>query len=335
MCININRIHIFYALCIFIGISRFSLIPLKAQTGNWTTVKTADDSKPVARHEAAFVETGDKFYLLGGRGMKPVNIYDPQHQTWSEGAMPPIEIHHFQPIVWKKSIYILGALTGKYPSETPITNILIYHTKENQWELGPEIPEDRNRGAAGVVLHKNKLYLICGIKDGHRGDHKKWLDVFNLKSRTWEQLPDAPRARDHFQAILAKGKIYLLGGRKTRTEGTPFGNTETAIDVYDIKSQTWSTLEAPLPTPRAGNYAVKLGNEILVMGGESPAHEHAHPEVEALNIQSHTWRTLSPMVNGRHGTGAILHKGRIYVASGSGNRGGGPELTSMEYFTME
>jgi len=335
MRITIDRSYIQCAFRIVIGILTISLNPLKAQTGKWTTVETSDNSKPVARHEAAFVEAGGKFYLLGGRGMKPVNIYDPQNQTWSEGAMPPIEVHHFQPVVWKNNIYVLGALTGKYPGETPITHILIYHTQEDQWELGPEIPGSRNRGAAGVVLHKNKLYLICGIKDGHRGDHKKWLDVYNLKSRTWEQLLDAPRARDHFQAILAKGKIYLLGGRRTRTEGTPFGNTETAIDVYDIKSQAWSTLDAPLPTARAGNYAVKLGNEILVIGGESPAHEHAHPETEALNIQSHSWRTLSPMVNGRHGTGAILYKGRVYVASGSGNRGGGPELTSMEYFTME
>ncbi len=310
-----------------------SSIDTWAQTGNWQTIATSDQSTPVARHEAAFVEAGGKFYLIGGRGMKPVNIYDPISNTWTSGSTPPIEIHHFQPIVWKGNIYVLGALTGKYPGETPIPNILIYYPKEDRWETGPQIPENRNRGAAGIVLHKQKLYFICGIKDGHRGDHKQWLDVYDLKKKTWQQLPDAPRARDHFQAIEAKGNIYLLGGRRTSTEGIPFGGTETAVDVYNIKSQSWTVLPNPLPTARAGNYAVLTGKEIIVMGGESPAHEHAHRETEALHIETNTWQTLAPMIQGRHGTGAILHNNRIYVASGSGNRGGGPELTSMEYFT--
>jgi hypothetical protein len=34
--------------------------------------------------------------------------------------------------------------------------------------------------------------------------------------------------------------------------------------------------------------------------------------------------------NGRHGTGVIYWKGKVYVAAGSANRGGGPELNDME-----
>ena len=36
----------------------------------------------------------------------------------------------------------------------------------------------RRRGGAGAVVYKGKIYLACGIKDGHRGDHKKWLDAY-------------------------------------------------------------------------------------------------------------------------------------------------------------
>ncbi|MEL6943869.1 MAG: kelch repeat-containing protein, partial [Bacteroidota bacterium] len=97
---------------------------------------------------------------------------------------------------------------------------------------------------------------------------------------------------------------------------------------------TWSTLENGLPTERAGNFTVLYGQEILVLGGESFNQTPAHSEVEALNVKTHTWRTLSPMKQGRHGTGAILHEGKVCVASGCGNRGGEPELKTMEYLSF-
>ncbi|MEL7340827.1 MAG: DUF819 family protein, partial [Bacteroidota bacterium] len=88
------------------------------------------------------------------------------------------------------------------------------------------------------------------------------------------------------------------------------------------------------PTLRAGTYNAILGDELIVLGGESPDQKPAHSEVEALDLRGFGWRGLAPMIAGRHGTGAILHEGDLYVASGSGNRGGGPELQSQERFSV-
>ena len=301
--------------------------------GSWEEIISTDNSTPVARHEAAFIGLEDKFYLLGGRGDKVTSIYDTKTNTWSEGAKPPLEMHHMQPVIWDDKIYILGAMTGPYPGETPIPNIVIYDPATDSWSDGPEIPEDRRRGGAGVAIYDGKIYLACGIKDGHRGDHKNWLDVFDPVTETWETLPDAPRARDHFQAIAANDKLYMLGGRTTTAADNPFKNTMTEVDVYDFKTNSWSTLENGLPTERAGNYVALVGNEIIVFGGESFYQEPAHTEVEALDVETNEWTTLTPMIQGRHGTGAVLYEGKIYVASGSLNRGGGPELTTMEVFS--
>ncbi|MDH3650142.1 MAG: hypothetical protein OEQ53_10690, partial [Saprospiraceae bacterium] len=95
----------------------------RLQKGSWSEVKSSDGSTPVERHEAAFVGMGDAFYLLGGRGMKPVSIYDAKTSTWKQGSVPPIEMHHFQPVVYKGDIYVAGAMTGGYPGETPVPNI--------------------------------------------------------------------------------------------------------------------------------------------------------------------------------------------------------------------
>jgi N-acetylneuraminic acid mutarotase len=303
--------------------------------GTWKSVEAKDGSVPVERHEAAFVNVDEHFCLIGGRGMRPTSQYNAKTDHWTNGNPPPIEMHHFQPVVYQDKVYIMGALTGPYPGETPIENIYIYDHSTDSWEKGPEIPEDRRRGAAGVVLYKEKMYMVCGIKDGHRGDHKNWLDVYDPKTGKWEKLADAPRARDHFQAVVAEDKLYVLGGRRSTASGNVFAGTIGEVDVYDFKTQQWSTLPNNLPTLRAGTYALLLGQEIVVLGGESPTQEAAHAEMEALDIKRNTWRSLSPMIQGRHGTGVILYDDALYVASGSGNRGGGPELNTMECFSLK
>lgn len=322
-----------YLVIFFLSSSIYSCKTSSIDLGSakWTAIAAADKSEPVERHEAAFIGVGDKFYLLGGRGDKPTSIYDTKTNTWTQGAKPPVEMHHTQPIVIDGKIHIIGAMTGGYPGETPIPNIYSYDPATDSWSKGSEIPAHRQRGGAGAVVYKDKIYLACGIKDGHRGDHKKWLDVYDPKTGQWEELPDAPRARDHFQAVVARDKLYLLGGRTTIASQGPFKNTIGEVDVYDFKNQTWSTLPKNLPTLRAGNYATLVGDEIIVMGGESDMQTPAHNEVEALNVKTNSWRTLASMLRGRHGTGVILYENKLYVASGSGDRGGGPELRTMEY----
>lgn len=330
------RLYFFLGLLLAVGCSdkqpttTITTPPPPAQAAAWHPLESADGSLPIARHEAAFVAVGDKFYLLGGRGIKPVSIYDPQTKNWTAGAESPIEIHHFQPLVYQEEIYLLGAMTGPWPGEIPVPNIYIYNPASDKWRLGPEIPEERRRGGAGAVLHDGKIYLVCGIKDGHRGDHKTWLDSYDLKEDRWAILADAPRARDHFQAVVIDDRLYAAAGRRTGSvPDDPFGGTETLVDVYDFATNSWTSLADTLPTPRAGNAAIGLDQRLLILGGESPAHELAHQEVEALNVASGHWQQLPPLSRGRHGTGVIQYQDQLLMASGCGNRGGNPELADL------
>ncbi|WPR70399.1 kelch repeat-containing protein [Flavobacterium sp. NG2] len=298
----------------------------------WTTVSSADNSLPIARHEAAFIRVGKKMFLLGGRGIKPTSIFDIETQKWTKGTKPPIELHHFQPVVHNSKVYIIGALTGPYPSETPVPNIYIYDTKKDIWSKGGVIPATRLRGSTGNVIIGNMVYVSCGIIDGHRSGHQKGLDSYNIITAKWEVLPDAPRARDHFQAVTTNGKIYVLGGRQSMAPDKTFSETIGEVDVYDIKNRKWETLKEELPNQRAGSMSTVYHNEILVIGGESIRQGHAHNEVDALNITNHTWRVFPSLVRGRHGSGILNYKDVLYIASGSGNRGGSPELTTMEKY---
>ncbi|MDB4292530.1 galactose oxidase [Maribacter sp.] len=303
----------------------------EASVKNWQTVVVKDGSKPVERHEAAFVHVKNRFYLLGGRGIRPVSIYDTKTGTWSQGTKPPIELHHFQPVVFNDKIYIIGAMTGEWPSETPTKHVYSYDPATDLWLKGGEIPENRRRGSTGNVIHNDKIYISCGIKNGHLGDYKNWLDVYDPKNGSWEILADAPRARDHFQAVLANNSIYLLAGRNSTTPNS-FGNTIGAIDVYNIATNTWKTLPNNLPTRRAGNMAVLYQNQIYVIGGESDTQEPAHAEVEVLDLKTNMWTKSASLVVGRHGSGVIIFDDELFIASGCGKRGGEPELFSMEKY---
>lgn len=302
----------------------------KSQNLKWSEVMSVDNSTPTARHEAAFVNVSDNFYLLGGRGIKPVSIYNPQTQKWTLGAKPPIEFHHFQPVVYQDKVYIIGALTGKYPAETPVENVYIYDTTADNWIKGDPIPTNRLRGSTGNILKDNIIYMACGISNGHIDGHKQWLDSYNIETGEWNILPDAPRARDHFQAVEANNKVYVLAGRLSKAPKATFSETIAQVDVFDIENGTWSTLQNNLPTERAGNMAIEYNNNILVIGGESINQNEAHNEVEALNLNTNTWFDYPSLIQGRHGTGVIKHYGQLFIASGCGNRGGSPELNTME-----
>jgi len=300
--------------------------------GQWHTINST--TTPTARHECSYVSAGDKFYLLGGRGIKPVQCFHPTDSAWSSRSAPPVEIHHFQAVEYNGLIYAMCGFTGNFPNEVPLSNIYIYDPVGDTWTIGPEIPVNRRRGSAGCTIYNNKIYVVCGIKNGHLNGWVPWLDVFDPINNTWTVLPDAPRERDHFSVAIVEDKIYALGGRKTGFGGNTFNATVPQVDIYNISNSAWSTLPSPsgdLPTPRAAAAVALLGNEILVIGGESGAQTSAHNETEALNFITETWREIASLNQGRHGTQAIVSNGNVYVAAGSKIRGN-DEINSQEVF---
>jgi hypothetical protein len=272
-----------------------------------------------------------RLLLIGGRRQQPVQMLEPGQRGWTTRAAFPIEVHHLQPVELGGKVYVLGGLTGGFPRERPVPGIWSYDPAADKWTQVAEIPVDRRRGSAGVVVHEGWIYLVCGIRDGHRGGFVPWLDRWNPASGVWERLPDAPRARDHFSAVVVGGKIVAAGGRTTsEATGQIFQLTVPEVDIYDIGTKTWTTLPTPIPTARAGTAAVAFGEYAVVVGGECGTQSKAHDAVEALHVPTGRWHKLPGLLVGRHGMGAVVIGTTLYTTAGSGNRGGGPELTDTE-----
>ncbi len=320
----------------FFFISTLFILILRSYSQSWVTVNPIGSC--TARGESALANIGNIIYLLGSRGIRPVDAYDTKNNTWHAMEKPPIELHHFQAITYKNEIWVLNAFTGGYPHEKPVDHIYIFNPKSDQWRLGDSIPNDRLRGSGGATLYKDKIYIFGGETDGHWDGNVAWLDAYDLRTKKWTVLADAPHARDHVSVVIKDDKLYAAGGRRTNTKTNNVINIkEASVDVYDIKSNTWITLppSSNIPTQRAGAATVLYNNQIILMGGESDAQVPAHSETESFDIKTFKWTKLSNMNQGRHGTGAVIFKNKIYIAGGAGNRGGGPELGSMETFVLK
>ncbi|NEU07918.1 T9SS type A sorting domain-containing protein [Flavihumibacter sp. R14] len=296
--------------------------------GDWSAVTYSSSGIiPSARHENGFVEVNGKFYLIGGRTVRNVNIFDPVTKVWSLGAASPIELNHFQAVVYNDEIYAICAMQGSYPNEVPVANIYKYNTRTNTWATGAGIPTSRRRGSSGVVVYNNKFYIVAGIRNGHIDGWVRWVDEYNPATGTWTILPDAPVARDHFMATLINGKIYAAGGRQTHYPDFA-ANTIGRVDVYDIATKTWSS-PTQIPTQRGAPGVAYVNGELVIAGGEIQSSGSALTVVEAYNPTTNAWQTKPSLNVGRHATQMISYQGKLYLAAGSTTRGGSGQTNTM------
>lgn len=297
----------------------------------WETIQAI--GQPTARHEATLVAFDGKIFLIGGRRINPVDVFDPETKTWTARSKTPIELHHFQAVAIGDAIYLMGAMTGGFPNEKPLEKVVVYYPRTDTFEFVHHIPPSRRRGGAGAVVYNDKIYLVGGIVNGHVDGYQPWLDEYDPQTGAWTPLEDAPHARDHFQAAVVGDRLYAGGGRTTsQATKQVFSLTVQPIDIYDFKAGRWLSTEVcpQIPTPRAGNMVAVWGQEVVFGGGESGGQKQAHDDVEAFDTQTQQWRTWPSFQRGRHGSGFAIVDGYLYTASGSGNKGGSPELKSLE-----
>lgn len=294
----------------------------------WNLKQTIGSFTP--REENTCIAVGEEIFFIGGRGKLPVDVYNVKDNSWKELKRTSLELHHFQAVNYNNEIYAVCAQYGSYPHEKPYDNIHIYNPATDSWRIGDSIPSDRRRGSAGCVVYKDKIYVVCGIIDGHWDGHVKWFDEYDPVTGKWEKLPDAPHVRDHFEAVVLKDKLYCIGGRRSYGAAKQvFKLTVPCVDVFDFKTGKWETLDTSIPTQRAGASTVVVGDEIILIGGESQQ-PLAHDECEAYNPENNTWRYLPRLVIPRHGTTAVNIDGTIYMGAGASRRGGTPKEENIE-----
>ncbi len=285
--------------------------------GAWQLVPSSDGSTVLQRHEGDCLSVNGKLIALGGRETAIVEYYNPVTNTWEQTTPAPKKMHHFQSAVVDGLLYVVCAFEGGYPNETSVSHIYVFDPSTDTWSVGDEIPVDRRRGAASTVVYGGKIYIAGGNTQGHKSGWVSWFDVYDPASGTWTVLPDAPQPRDHHRAVVIRDQMYLVQGRRS-SHGVDkvTANTIPEVEIYNFTTGTWSRLENPIPTARAGAGVILHGRQIIVAGGENTTGKLN--EVEALDVVDGDWSVLPPLVKPRNGPGAASIGSYLYVQAGQG-----------------
>ena len=290
----------------------FLCIPFRffAQSpGDWYAV-TTEGNTPKAVYDGSAVAVGDQLYLLGGYSRQPVMRFDPETERWKKMVSEFANIHHFQPVVVEGRVFILGAYYNSPGRERALTDVLTYDPLSDQLRTVGQVPSGRARGSAAAVAYEGSIYLLGGARD-KEGASVAWADRYDPAEKSWSRLPDAPHARDHFQAHVVGSRIYLVGGA---TNGVP----QAAVDVYDLAEQRWLTATEVPPgpeLPRTQAVSAVLDSQLYLIGGYTTAGKVTE-SVSVLNVARGTWHEEKPLIRGRRSAGAAVLNDRIYVATG-------------------
>lgn len=331
-------------ICIAVALTHGANIRLPSQLrteaalgdGTWENIDETLTGLPRARHEACFVMLRGKGYLFGGRGFKGLDIFDPRAKTWTRGADPPVQMHHMQCVAYRSRIFVVSSWYGGFPNEENNARMYIYNIWKDKWYSRRGLPEPRRRGGAAAVLHDDKIYVVGGNRGGHGEGSQSlgYMDYFDIIEKKWVTgLPDLPSPRDHVGGAIVNGKLCIAGGRLGGAKNF-FAAVVKSTYCFDFTTQTWQNMNADIPAGRAGAATgTTCDGRMMVAGGEGK-YSAAFDQVDFFDGTS--WTTGSPLQRARHGSGLGISRcnlcDRIFIASGSGARGGSPELTSTEVY---
>jgi N-acetylneuraminic acid mutarotase len=280
---------------------------------------------PLPRQEAAFAELDGRMYLAGGfehGGAESArhDVYDVATDTWSMLPPMPEPAHHLSGVGLGGRVYYLGGLQTL--GFRPTGRVWAYDPVTGSWSARAPLPPGRERGAGAVAVHDGRIIYAGGqrivLDPLPRRVPVADVDMYDPRTDTWTRLPDMPTPRDHLGLEVVGDTAYAVGGRKLR-----FDQPVTATEALDLTTRRWRTDLAPIPTSRGGFATGVVGGRIVAIGGESPhpdaptpAHVHAHQDVEAYDPDRNAWRPLDPMPSGRYGIQGAVHDRGIWVAGG-------------------
>lgn len=284
------------------------------------------------RQEHGVAAVGEDVYILGGittynpavpalPSLPIAQAYSTCKDEWRQIADIPIPINHGNVAAVNGKLYLLGALTGNTTWTNPPINY-VYTPATDAWTVLPEMPAGTARGASAVGRWRDTV-LVAGGLTGQIptvGSQPTvgFVSAFNTTAGTWATLPDLPEPRDHAGGAVVDDVFYVVGGRLNST--TEVRGTVFALDLR-AADKAWTTRPAGMPTPRGGLSAAAVGSRIYTFGGEGVVSaelpEGVYDNVEVYDTKTDTWEVLPPMAHPRHGTGAAVVDGKIYIPGGA------------------
>jgi N-acetylneuraminic acid mutarotase len=243
-------------------------------------VKLPDLPHPVTSFGGAVI--GDNVYIYGGHAGDP-------HDYYIEGQ--------------SKSLWRLNV------------------NGQPEWK---ELAQGPSLQGLAMVSHNGKLYRLGGFTaKNKKGEDKDLWTVdsaasFDLATNQWTDLPALPEPRSSFDAAVADGKIFVIGGWQLQGDAdSVWHKTAYELDLSQAKPQ-WKAIAEP-PFQRRALSVAEYDNKIYAIGGMTQ--DGPSTEVHIFDVASGKW-SEGPALPGKgmegFGSSAFAVGGKLYVSTFSG-----------------
>ncbi|MCB0406304.1 MAG: PD40 domain-containing protein [Bdellovibrionales bacterium] len=271
-------------------------------------------------NSAKALVTGEASYYA------PVVSGDLRYQQSKNAPVPNPARSSFGSAVVGNRIYIAGGHQGNehtYPPESFLAHLEYFDLSTGEWHR--VAPRKNPCHGFEIIAHGKYLYAFGGF--AYSTDHKpawKSLDTverYDTETDEWVEVGKLPRPRSSNIVAVVDDKAYLIGGWDStpKSAGDLEGRFHREIDVFDLKTETASTLEYGIPDPlRRAFSAEVLGDEILLIGGigQGASHFDLLDHVTAFNPKTGKWRELAKLPFATFAPAAGILDGELFVFGG-------------------
>lgn len=271
-----------------------------------------------------------RIFVMGDRtttpfpGVTEMWWFDPDAREWERAADLPHGFDHVGMVPLGDRIYVIGGLSGASQAEdeepqpwNAHADVWAYHPATDTWEQMGDFPAER--GSPACTGDGELIYCAGGIGDDRTVSLADVL-VYEPSADTWSLLTTLPTPRDHAQAALLDGVLWVIGGRTGGARERP----TLAVEGYDLASGEWRS-GAELPVPQSGGGLAVVEGRLIAFGGEGPrpgltgaagARAQAFDETHAYDPASDEWAALPSMPLPVHGQAVATVDGRVHSIGG-------------------
>jgi len=280
---------------------------------------------PTPRSYLSVAAVRGRVYAIGGlddssgglyHATGAVEVLDPAARTWTAGEPMPTPRFSAAAAAIGDRIYVVGghvdepAGPGRSEAGNPNSNrVEAYDVPSNRWTIHQGMLTPRCEPA--VAAFKGKLLAFGGT------DGRAYLDsteAYDPATDAWTAKAAMPRERKGGGAVVAAGRVFLLGGIRGD------GRAVEEIDIYDPATDTWSVSPARLPRGVWLASAVAVGGSIVLAGGsfQGEAEEEMtdFPAIRAYDVATARWSVAGALAVARSTHGAAVIGGKLYVVGG-------------------
>jgi hypothetical protein len=228
----------------------------------------AGPALPGAQTHIGVVTVGSDLIVVGGfvgnlaSTSGDVWRWSAASSTWNPGPSLPAPQEAFAWALLGTQLHVAGGLTPDGNSDSALHWAWDVASDAGTWTSAAPLPDPRNHG--GGASTGGRFFAIAGRHEWNEtsGDDPE-VDAFDPASGAWSPRAPLPTARSEIGAAtstMPDGRILVVGGSVAGIKPT------ADVEIYDPALDEWSALP-PLPEPRKGTVAVRMGPQIVVTTG--------------------------------------------------------------------